>query len=393
MNIGRYKGGGFGLRLLLFLAAAALLGQAPDPAREHLRRGVQAERTGNYAAARAEYEKALALSPKMPEALANLGTVYLRLGMPERAAAQLKAASELRPAMAPLKFFHGLSLYEGGRYAEAHEVLAKFLEQMPGDARGLHLDGLCLLKLDRYEEGRRQLEQSLARQPGNQPAKVTLATAYVAAGNLERAATLIEGLQGADADLVRGMILNSKGQYREAEKVLMAALASNPKLPSLNNQLGYTLMLLGDDAGAIRAFEAELQLAPKDFNASANLGWILVKQREFARAEALLSEALKAKPANAGVLYLLGQVWSSIGETVKAVAALEQVVKQKPSFRAAHVLLARGYAKTGRTADAERLQAVIRKLTEEEQARNLGANESYADRGATLPDFTEGTKR
>ncbi len=356
-----------------------------------MRRGVEAEKAGNFAVARTEYEKALDLAPQRVDAMANLGAVFLRTGQPDQAAARFRQALALRPEMPQLGFFLGLALYEAGRFDEAHQALVAFLKRVPGDARGLHLNGLCLLKLDRLDEGIRLLEESLAKAPDNRAAKTTLATALVSVGELSRAEELVSGSEGPEVQLVRGMVLNAKGRYREAETALLAARQANPRLPSLNNQLGYTLMLLGDYPGAIRAFEAELAISPKDFNAGANLGWILVKDREFDRAEALLAGALKARPSNAGVLYLLGQVWSSKGETARAVEALERVVAQKPSFRAAHVLLARGYAKLGRAADAGRVQAAIRKLTDEEQARNLGSHESYADR-PTAPDFTEGKK-
>lgn len=378
---------------VLRLASVAVLGYAQQAATP-FQQGVEHERAGRLAEARAAYEQALAADPGRADARANLGVVLLRSGMAAQAVEQLEKALAARPGVLPVRFFLGLAYFQSNRFSDARAQLGQVLEAQPGDARALHLDALCLLKLDRLEEGAAQLEQAVAAMPGNAAATLTLATTLVSLGNMAKAQALLDGPLSSQppehSGLVRGMLLNAQGKYRDAQRVLAAAVAANGKLPALHNQLGYTHMLLGDYAAAVREFEAELTLSPRDFNASANLGWIHVQEREFERAAPLLREALAQKPENAGILYLAGQVALAQGDPGGAAAVLEKSVRRQPGFRAAHVLLARAYARLGRAAEAAREQAVIARLNAEEQARQLGSAAAYGDAKAAVPEFAGG---
>jgi hypothetical protein len=69
---------------------------------------------------------------------------------------------------------------------------------------------------------------------------------------------------------------------------------------------------------------------------------------------------------------------------------LERAVRLRPDFIPPHVLLARVYSKLKRPDDFKREQELVRQLTEKEQERNLGTQESYVEQENTLPKFIEG---
>ena len=351
---------------------------AQPAAPPHFERGVQLERAGDFAGARAAYEQALAIAPGRVDALSNLGAVWLRLGRASEAAASFRKALATRPDLIQVRFFLGLALYQSGQFAGARTELGKVLAAQPGEARALHLDALCLLKLDRLDEGVRLLERVLAA-PGapNTQAAVTLATAYISLGELDKAEALLAGRSSPAVQLAQGALLNARNRHREAEGVLVAAREADPQLPSVHNQLGYTRMLLGDYVAAVEDFEKELAIAPKDFQATANLGWIHVQERNYEKALGFLVEAQRQKPDNAGLSYLMGQVRSSRNEWAAAATSLEAAVRKQPEFRAAHVLLARVYARLNRLADLAREQALIARLNEAEQVRSAASGEGY----------------
>lgn len=322
-----------------------------------------------------------AQTPATPDAWAKQGVERLRAGQTAEAIAALRNAAAARPQNAEYRFFLGLALYQAGQTNLAREELAKVLAANANDARALHLDGLCLLKLGKLREGAGTLESSLKANPANPPAALTLATTRVSLGDVDEAEQLLRGplaaAPPAARKLVRGMILNAKGRYREAEQILAEAAREDPKLPMVRNQLGYTLMLLGDYPAAIRQFESELRLVPGDFQASANLAWILVQEREFDKAAPLLEQAIRQRPDSPGLHYLVAQVSLHRREVDQAREALERAIALQPDFRAAHVLLARVYARQNRRDDAARQQAIIAQLTADEQKRNLGGSQSY----------------
>lgn len=367
---------------------SACAAQAQTTARDYFERGVAHEKAGDLAAARSAYEQVLALEPSRVDAQGNLGMVLLRMGQAAPAAERFEKVLAAKPDMAQVRFFLALARYQANEFERAAAELARFLEAKPRDARALHLRAMCLLKLDRLEEGAGSLEQAIEADPSNGAALVTLATTYISLGELDRAEALLRdrlaGRDIAETKLVRGMLLNARGHYREAEGVLAAAAEANPKLPTVRNQLGYTRMLLGDYPAAVREFEAELRLNPHDFNASANLAWILAQDRDFERAAPLLVTALAQRPANAGLQYLMGQVWLARNDLAKAAEAMERAVALKPEFRAAHVLLARVYAKQNRAQDLARQTALIAKLNNDEQERSAASHESYGGNAAPV---------
>jgi len=81
----------------------------------------------------------------------------------------------------------------------------------------------------------------------------------------------------------------------------------------------------------------------------------------------LLKKALELRPDDVGALYEMAQLAQSRGLTEETVALLERVIKQDPESIAAHVMLARQYYKLHRLVEAEREQAEIRRLNQEEQ--------------------------
>ena len=56
----------------------------------------------------------------------------------------------------------------------------------------------------------------------------------------------------------------------DASRVLSAATIQNPSDPVIQNDLGMTLMLSGDSAGALAAFERAVELRPEDARSRAN---------------------------------------------------------------------------------------------------------------------------
>jgi tetratricopeptide (TPR) repeat protein len=332
-----------------------------------------------------------AQAPADVETLAAQGVAQLRSGRTRDAVGTLRQAIGMRPEAARLRFLLGLALYQAGDWREARTELAHVLAANPADGQALHLEGLCRLKLGDLRGGAEALEESLRANPSNGAAALTLATTYVSLRDVEKAESLLDGplrnAEPAQRDLLRGMILNVRGRYREAEPELQKGIAADPRLPGLHNQLGYTQMLLGDYPAAIRAFEQELKLVPNDFNACSNLGWLFVQEREYERAKPFVTEASRQAPGNAGLLYLAAQVRWSERDFAAAAEALEKAVEIEPGFRAAHVLLARVYGRQNRPDDVARQQTIIARLTAAEQERNLESSDGYGARTQPMPEF------
>ncbi|MGE0883807.1 MAG: tetratricopeptide repeat protein [Blastocatellales bacterium] len=380
--------------LSLLLPGSAQAAPQADESRIHFNRGVELQQKGDLEGARQAYEEALRLTPRRVDALANLGLVYLNLGRNEKAIEVLSRTLDLKPELTSVRMFLGLARFRAGQFEAAHQELVKVLEAQPAHPQAPHLLGLCLLKLDRIEEGALALEAALQANPNNVEAAYTLATAYIGLGEIEKAEALLEGplreKTSAEAHLVRGSLLNAKRNAKDAIQELSKAKQLNEKLPTLRTQLGFAYLLLPEYEKAASEFLAELKQTPNDFHANAYLGWLYIQEKRYPEAAERLTKVLRQKPDNATILYQLGNIQFISGQLEDSLRMLEQAVRLRPDFIPPHVLLARVYNKLKRTDDFAREQSIIRQLTEKEQERNLGTQESYVEQENTLPKFIEG---
>src|SRR5579864_7902739 len=126
--------------------------------------------------ARAEYEKATTLDPKMSEAYLNLG-ILLTEKDPAAAIAPLRRAVDLLPAQSRPRFLLGLAQERSGDVAAATESYEGGLRLDPRDAEiAAHL-GSLYLGLKRYGEAETKLRAALELQPKSAPLMLGLANA------------------------------------------------------------------------------------------------------------------------------------------------------------------------------------------------------------------------
>ena len=162
-----------------------------------------------------------------------------------------------------------------------------------------------------------------------------------------------------------GQALVSEGKTAEGLERYRAALALQPKNPTIHNLIGVALLQDGNPAKAIESFNRSLALAPQYSDARNNRGAAYVQLGQFAMAEAdflaVLSDSTHANRAsvycNLGALYLsrgnlsaaeenlhraavpsgpieaffmLGQVEEKLGKRELAEAAFRKAMEKAP---------------------------------------------------------------
>jgi tetratricopeptide (TPR) repeat protein len=183
------------------------LARAMPAGAEEFARGVDAYDKGDVPAAVAAFEAALTRAPSLPEVRINLALAYLRASRPSDAAAQLEQAVKL-----------------AGESARVHFQLAG-----------------AYLELKNRPKAIAALERGLTLQPDlSDPlayeAAVTLAAAYFAEGDAERARARYErALAARPVDpapkLGLGKICFGAGDYEGAERFFRDVAASAPGSP------------------------------------------------------------------------------------------------------------------------------------------------------------------
>jgi choline-sulfatase len=119
-------------------------------------------------------EKVLALDPKSPTALRQLGELELKAADYFRAAEHLKLAREARPEDSTAAFYEGLARQKAGDLAGARDALEASLKLMPGQFPARLLLGQVYLGLKDANNAADQFEAALLLKPKSVEAQAGL---------------------------------------------------------------------------------------------------------------------------------------------------------------------------------------------------------------------------
>jgi tetratricopeptide (TPR) repeat protein len=259
-------------------------------------------RTGELDAGVAEFEKALALSPRDAGALLGLSSVAAAQGNRARAEHLAKVAVASNPD-SPLALAQLADLRrDAGDLSECVRLYGEALalhDAMPHFYLGL---GDCLQRAGRYEEARASFTRALELEPDS------IAAVY---------------------------------------------------------NLGVTAFQQGREDEAIERFEAVVALDASHPLAAAalnNLGTVHHDRGESEQAAARWAEAVAASPALLEARFNLAVLYLDAGRVDEAVPLLEQAAALAPDHELVHVRLARAYLEQGRGEDAYRVLTLVRRL-------------------------------
>jgi choline-sulfatase len=186
------------------------------------------------AEARKTLEKVLALDPKSPTALLQLGELELQAGDYVRAAHHFKGAAEIRPDDAAALFHEGQALEKTRDLGGARDALEASLKLAPGQFEARLLLGKVYLGLKDPAAAEDQFEAALLLQSGSVEAQLGLADAQITKGNFAEAAQSLQALSKVQAKNAHVFDLLAKaysglGKRTEAQKAETRAkvLSSN----------------------------------------------------------------------------------------------------------------------------------------------------------------------
>jgi tetratricopeptide (TPR) repeat protein len=181
---------------------------------------------------------------------------------------------------------------------------------------------------------------------------------------------------------IRGLVDRYK-QLATEEGSLPALAGSEPQLrrdhlgASTFVEKGWSLISLGDPAGAIQALTRALELSPGDLQAQSLLGWAEMQSDRLDEALATFSRVLAQEPANALARVNMGYIClkkRSFGEAIEHLSRVIRLDNDRKAGLYAHYYLGLVYLERGMFADAQGFL---------EKAIALGPNliEAYHDLG------------
>lgn len=280
--------------------------------------------------AQPEYERAMALDPKMPEAPLNLGILLLETA-PAAAISPLRKAVDLLPAQSRPRFLLGVAQERSGELKSAAESYEAALRLDPTDSEtALHLGGLYL-KQNRPADAEKSFRAALQADSPRPEAQLGLAESLDAQSKPEAADAYYAYLKSkpddaaARARYVHFLIAQQK--YDAALAQLEQEQAGKP--PSLD------LLKLRADvqvaqkkwSDAVATLKQALALTPGDPQLHGGLGRIYMQQRNFSAAEREIKAALQIDPNRLDAWKDLSTNYYLAGNYPAALAALDVVAK------------------------------------------------------------------
>jgi tetratricopeptide (TPR) repeat protein len=249
-------------------------------------------------------------------------------------AKQAKAGRAADSGVVQSRLDEGKAHLQTGRLREAEQAFRFALEASPRHPEALHLQGLTLYRLGRFDESIASLEAAIDEQRTNPIYWFNLGVVSQKASRHEDA---IRAYRQAiklnprylDAFVNLGNALKENGSASEARQVYEQALVLNPSHADTHNNLGTVLKDEGQRDRAIESYRKAIALKPTHLEAYNNLGLALMEQGSLDEAIQALKQALTIMPGYEKALYNLGIAWTWKREGEKAVSCFQQVANAR----------------------------------------------------------------
>lgn len=360
----------------LALGFHAAVGQAPQQnssahVDELLRGGITAQQRGDYKTAIEDYQKALALDPKLAEAQANLGAALAEVGDFDAAIEADTRALASAPDKNAVRMNLALAYYKKGDMANARTGFEAVHAARPNDIKTAVLLGYTCIKLDKGAEAVALLGPMEHGEESNMDFEYVLGYALIQSGRaaegLPRMEKAAEATRSVDAYVIAGSARMQRSEFPQARADFDTALGIDASFPGLYTMAGQARDAMGDTDASVPAFEAALRQDPKDATANLYLGVTLLKLRDFDRARPLLELALQLRPGHPLTRFELAKLDGMTGKYDEAAATLEDLEKNDPKWIDPHVELAAIYYKLHRPEDGQREREIVQKLDAAQQ--------------------------
>ena len=332
------KEAGLCARQLNFSAAAKHLVDAlelhPRCTEAHIQLGHAYAKMGKIGEAIQSYSYAIELQPDASDAHQslnalthyNLGVIFARRGLLEKAEAEYRQALQLHPALSIVRYQLGAVHARRGQFAEAILFYQQAIERYPQNTGAYYQLANAYFRLGNQAAGERQLKklrQIKAKQRfdvGDHALKN--GDIQEAVKSYQRALDMNPEFAPAYARL--GTIAYQQGELDDAQRYLQRALALNPDFALVHYQLGWVHEKRGDTRKAIESFETSVALKPNFAPACNTLAMFYLERGDhFDEAVVLAERAVKAKP--------IAAYWDTLAyalyKTQKYKAASEAIAK------------------------------------------------------------------
>jgi tetratricopeptide (TPR) repeat protein len=353
------------------------------PLQQHYNEAQKLQQTGRLTEAAEQYRAFLA------DALGELAIGYALVPDYTQAAPLFDEALALEPDSPSLLLDYARTALVLGNLDHAKTLASEFIQKYPRDrvklAQAHQLLGRALLKLNRDQEARKELEAAVALDP-TFPNGYDLAVACLDLDDEKCAVQIFHEMETSFGDTAEihmafGRAYGDSDFQPRAVTEFRRAIEENPRLPGAHYLLAAVLLATGNDASPLEAAETELKkelaISPYDAMTYAALGKIAVTRNNYPEAETYLKKAISLGSQNPDSYLYLGQLYFNTNRYAEAETALRQCIRlttddsrNRYQVQKAHYLLGRILMKNGQQDAAHAEMDISRDLANKTLAQD-----------------------
>ncbi len=290
----------------ILLATATMLGQA-----------------GLHPQAASFLEKAIGITPAIPEAHYDLAKAYIGMNRQADAKPELEKAVKLKPDFYEAQLLLGTLLAGDGEADRAIEHLRAAAQIRSDNPRLLLMLGLQYYERNYFGDAVETLKKAVSLQPENPEPRYLLTEAYYRNFEYEHALHCAEETvqrfpDEAMAHYHLGAQLNNLSHLTEARQQLELATGKDKNLVEAQVMLGEVVFKMGKAGDSVGYFRQALAIDPKLMNAQTGLGKALIQLKQYPEAASAMEEAIRIDPQVPSLHLYLSQAYRAIGKTDEA---------------------------------------------------------------------------
>jgi superkiller protein 3 len=306
----------------------------PDVAYGHFELGYVYTALQRADEARDEYERAIAIDPKMAEAYLNLGILFIERD-PAVAVPSLRKAVELLPAQSRPRYLLGVAQENAKDYSAAAESFEGAYRLDPHNLEPIvHLANLYL-RLQRPDDAEAKFRSILEAQPNNAQALLGVAECLAAEKKPGAADAYRSYLAVQPADsAARARLVHSLVEQQQYD-VALAELNRDEAGQGTDATANLDLLRMRADIQIAQkkwddstvTLSKAIAISPRDAQLHGGLGRVYLQKRDYPNALKELKSALKLDGKNVAYWKDLSSAYYLSGDFPATLATLDEIAK------------------------------------------------------------------
>ncbi len=281
--------------LLFLLLAGRSFGQQDQSAElaSLLAAAQQAQTANNFAAAAADYKKAVQLRPDIPELRANLGLMQHETGDYADAILSFQEALRLKPSLYVPNLFLGIDYVQTGKTKEAIPLLLKAEKMNAADALPSLTLGRAWSAMGDYDAASASYRRALHIDPKQSSAWFGLGIAQLDTVEADARKMTDDYAGSSYAKALFAESLVKQSRYKEAAGLYKSVVSLSDRPPCMGSETGWLALRQGDSSTAEVQFKTEREQHPECSLALLGEARLRINNDDYASALELLQELWK----------------------------------------------------------------------------------------------------